>query len=67
MQIKNIKPEDLTQGRNIYLGTLNETGGMVMLTFKEFMDSFDDFRLLETSEEEAPVPEKKRGRPKKNV
>lgn len=66
MKIKNIKPEDLTQGRNIYVGTLSESGGMVMLTFKEFMETFDDFRLLET-DEEAPAPVKKRGRPKKNV
>ena len=67
MQIKKIKPEDLTKGRNIYVGTLDESGGMVMLTFKEFMETFDDFQLLETGEEEAPAPVKKRGRPKKNV
>ena len=67
MRIKNIKPEDLTRGRNIYVGTLDESGGMVMLTFKEFMETFDDFRLLETGEEETQAPAKKRGRPKKNV
>lgn len=67
MQIKKIKPEDLTQDRNIYVGTLDESGGMVLLTFKEFMETFDDFQLFETGEEEAPAPVKKRGRPKKNV
>lgn len=69
MQIKNIKPENLTQGRNIYVGTLDEQGNMVMFTFKEFIEIFDDFRLLEASEAEpeASVRQKKRGRPKKTA